>query len=49
LLFSGAPVGVGSAYRWEGNKEVGTGEMAIIESQPGKLVRVKLTTRRNLL
>jgi hypothetical protein len=40
--FSGAPVGIGSVYRWEGNKEVGTGEMSIIESQPGKLVKVKL-------
>jgi Polyketide cyclase / dehydrase and lipid transport len=41
-VFSGESAGVGAAYRWEGNKEVGTGEMSIIESLPGKLVKVKL-------
>ena len=30
--FSGAPAGVGSTYRWSGNKKAGEGEMRMTES-----------------
>lgn len=40
--FEGAPTGEGAAFAWEGNNEVGQGRMTIIESQPGRLVRIKL-------
>ena len=37
--FSGAASGVGAVYAWEGNKDVGTGKMTIIEATaPGKVV-----------
>ena len=37
--FSGAERGKGAVYGWEGNKEVGTGRMEILEaSTPSKLV-----------
>ena len=40
--FSGAPSGVGAAYAWEGNKEVGKGHQTIVASKPGELVEVDL-------
>jgi len=40
--FEGAPAGVGAGYAWDGNKEVGTGRMAIVESRPAELIRLKL-------
>ena len=37
--FSGAAAGVGAVYAWEGNKDVGTGKMTILEATaPGKVV-----------
>jgi uncharacterized protein YndB with AHSA1/START domain len=37
--YSGAPSGRGAIYGWEGNKNVGTGRMEILESaQPSKIV-----------
>ena len=37
--FSGPDSGVGAAYGWEGDKNVGTGKMTILEaSAPGKVV-----------
>ena len=37
--FSGAASGVGAAYAWEGDKNVGTGQMTILEATaPGKVV-----------
>jgi len=37
--FSGADSGVGAAYGWEGNKNVGSGKMEITEATaPGKVV-----------
>jgi hypothetical protein len=37
--FSGAESGVGAAYAWEGNRDVGTGKMEITEAAaPGKVV-----------
>lgn len=40
--FEGAPAGVGAVYAWDGNKEVGTGRMTIMESRPAELIRLKL-------
>jgi len=42
LIFSGPPSGVGAAYAWQGNRDVGEGRLAIIESKPTDLVRIKL-------
>lgn len=39
---SGATQGVGAAYAWEGNKEVGSGRMEVMESMPASKVSVKL-------
>ena len=37
--FSGAASGVGAVYAWEGNKDVGTGKMTILEATaPGRVV-----------
>jgi len=37
--FSGAALGVGTIYEWNGNKEVGQGRMEIIEStEPHKII-----------
>lgn len=38
----GAPRGVGAIYSWDGNSQVGAGRQTITESQPGKLVRMRL-------
>jgi len=40
--FEGPPSGIGAIYRWDGNDEVGTGSMTIIESKPSELVSIKL-------
>jgi len=40
--FSGAESGVGAGFAWAGNKEVGEGSMAITESRPGEVVRIRL-------
>jgi uncharacterized protein YndB with AHSA1/START domain len=40
--FEGPTEGVGSGFRWAGNNQVGEGAMAILESKPGELVRIKL-------
>jgi hypothetical protein len=40
--FEGAPAGNGAVYTWSGNKEVGEGRMAITESHPSDLVKIKL-------
>jgi hypothetical protein len=40
--FEGAPAGTGAVYTWAGNKEVGEGRMAITESHPSDLVKIKL-------
>jgi carbon monoxide dehydrogenase subunit G len=39
--FSGSASGVGAVYAWEGNKNVGSGRMEILESTP-KNIRIKL-------
>lgn len=40
--FSGAESGVGAAYAWEGNNEVGSGQMEILESVPSSHIKIKL-------
>jgi len=40
--YEGAPRGTGAIYAWIGNKEVGEGRMAIIESRPSDLIRINL-------
>jgi uncharacterized protein YndB with AHSA1/START domain len=39
---SGAPAGKGAVYAWEGNKQVGTGRMEILESAPPSKVAIQL-------
>jgi hypothetical protein len=39
--YSGSPSGVGAVYAWEGNKNVGSGRMEILESTP-RNVRIQL-------
>jgi hypothetical protein len=41
-IYEGPASGTGAIYRWSGNKEVGEGQMTLIESQPNDLVRIKL-------
>ena len=40
--FSGAPSGKGAKYAWEGNKNVGSGEMEIIDTVPPNKILIKL-------
>lgn len=40
--FSGPPAGIGAAYAWKSNKEVGEGRMEIIETTPPELIRIQL-------
>lgn len=40
--FEGPSSGKGAIYRWQGNKQVGAGNMTITESRPGELVRIRL-------
>jgi uncharacterized protein YndB with AHSA1/START domain len=36
--YSGAPSGKGAKYAWDGNKNVGSGEMEIIDTAPNKIL-----------
>ena len=40
--FEGPTAAPGSIYKWSGNKEVGEGQMTLLESKPNELVRIKL-------
>ncbi|MFA6288180.1 MAG: SRPBCC family protein [Opitutaceae bacterium] len=40
--FAGPAYGVGAAFEWSGNKQVGEGRMTIIESRPHELIRFRL-------
>jgi len=40
--FSGAPSGTGAVYAWEGNKNVGSGRMEILESATASKIVIKL-------
>lgn len=42
ITYEGPATGVGSAFSWVGNSDVGEGKMSIVESRPGELVRTKL-------
>ena len=44
--FAGSPAGIGAAFSWSGNNEVGEGTMTITESRPSDLVRFRLEFRR---
>jgi len=39
---SGATIGRGAVYEWEGNKKVGKGRMEIIESSPSSRIMIQL-------
>lgn len=39
---SGSPQGKGAVYEWDGNKDVGTGRMEVLESTPPSKIRIKL-------
>ena len=41
----GPPAGVGAAYAWAGNSQVGEGRMTVTESRPNELVRIRLDFR----
>ena len=40
--YSGAPIGTGAAYAWQGNSNVGSGRMEIMESLPASKIGIKL-------
>src|ERR1700755_1304121 len=40
--YGGAERGKGANYAWEGNKNVGSGRMEILEANPSSLVKIKL-------
>jgi len=40
--FSGAPAGRGAVYEWDGNKNVGTGRMEIVDTAPPNKIIIKL-------
>lgn len=42
IEYGGPDAGVGALLKWSGNEEVGVGQMSIVESRPGELVRIKL-------
>lgn len=44
--FEGSDAGVGASFNWDGNDEVGSGKMTIVESKPNELVRLKLEFNR---
>ena len=38
----GPPAGVGAAYAWAGNSQVGEGRMTVTESRPNELIQIRL-------
>ena len=44
--YTGPAAGVGAAFSWSGNNQVGEGTMTITESKPGELVRYKLDFKK---
>ncbi len=40
--YDGAPRGVGARYAWQGNRQVGSGAMAIVASEPGRRIALQL-------
>ncbi|APJ04339.1 SRPBCC family protein [Silvanigrella aquatica] len=41
-IFKGPISGKGASYSWEGNNDVGTGSMTIIETQPYAFIKIQL-------
>lgn len=44
--FEGAAAGKGAIYKWDGNDEVGSGQMTLEESTPVETIRIKLEFTR---
>ena len=42
ITYAGPAAGLGAAFTWSGNNEVGEGSMTVTESKPAELVRFKL-------
>ncbi|MDQ3101171.1 MAG: SRPBCC domain-containing protein [Bacteroidota bacterium] len=42
LAYEGAPAGEGAIYKWDGNSEVGKGEMKITESNPNEHIAIDM-------
>jgi len=40
--FAGAPSGQGAVFKWSGNRQVGEGQMTLIESHASDVIRIKL-------
>ena len=40
--YEGPAAGMGSVYKWAGNKDVGEGGMTIVDSRPSDLIRIRL-------
>jgi Polyketide cyclase / dehydrase and lipid transport len=40
--YEGPPAGVGTMYAWAGDKNVGEGRMTLTDSEPNRLIRIKL-------
>ncbi|MBT2117627.1 SRPBCC family protein [Dyella sp. LX-66] len=40
--YSGAPHGRGAIYAWDGNKQIGTGRMEILEATPSSRIAIQL-------
>ena len=40
--FSGAPSGTGAVYAWDGNNDIGSGRMEILESAPSSKIVIQL-------
>ncbi len=42
LSYAGPSAGVGAAFSWDGNSQVGAGRLTIVESRPSELVGIQL-------
>lgn len=40
--YEGAASGVGATYAWEGNRQVGSGKMTIVESRPSDFIKIRI-------
>lgn len=46
ISFGGADRGEGAVLEWEGDEEVGTGRMTIVDSRPGELLEIEMELRQ---
>jgi hypothetical protein len=44
--YQGNPSGVGSIFTWDGNMDVGTGQMTLTESHPSDIIRIRLDFKK---